>query len=104
MSSKKTSLRLFKYADNFNTYVAGAKVFGEGDPGNCMYVVKSGTVELRCMGQLLERLGPGDILGEMALVDAEPRSATASALTDCQLVPIDIEKFQYMVRETPYFA
>jgi CRP-like cAMP-binding protein len=44
------------------------------------------------------------MFGEMALIDREPRSATAVAETDCELVVIDKRRFWFLVQETPYFA
>ena len=44
------------------------------------------------------------MFGEMALIDREPRSATAIAETDCELVVIDKRRFWFLVQETPYFA
>lgn len=104
MSKKNTSLQLLKYADTYTTYHAGDIVFREGEAGSHMFVVKAGSVELRLHDKHVETLGAGDILGEMALVDSAARSATAIAVTDCQLVPIDKDRFEYMVRQTPYFA
>jgi CRP-like cAMP-binding protein len=40
----------------------------------------------------------------MALIDHSPRSASARAKTDCQLVPIDEARFKYMIQQTPFFA
>jgi len=104
MSKRHTSLEFLKYADKFATYHAGDVIFREGDAGKLMYVVKAGTVELRVGKKVIEKMEEGHIFGEMALVDNDPRSATAIAATDCQLVPLDMEKFQYMVRQSPYFA
>src|SRR6516225_9748170 len=44
------------------------------------------------------------IFGEMALIDDEPRSATAVAITDVELVPVSVKQFLFLVRHTPYFA
>ena len=100
----KTSLAFLKYADNFKSFRAGELIFREGEKGDFMYVVKAGTVELRVGNNPIETLDAGSILGEMALLDSESRSASAYAYTDCQIVPIDREKFQFLVKETPYFA
>ena len=52
-------------------------LFTEGDPPNSMYVVKSGTLRIRSGGVIYEDVGPGGIVGEMALVEHYPtRSAT----------------------------
>jgi CRP-like cAMP-binding protein len=104
MSKPRTSLKFLKYADTFNTYRTGDIIFREGDKGDLMYVVKAGNVDLQVLGRTVETLEPSDILGEMALLDNYPRSATAVAVTDCQLVPIDAEKFQFLISQTPYFA
>ena len=40
----------------------------------------------------------------MSLVDGSPRSATVLAKSDCKLVPIDMHRFQFLIRETPHFA
>ena len=85
-------------------YPAGRTVFVEGEPGETMYVVIEGEVELRVKGQTVERLGPGGMLGEMSLVDAAPRSATAVAGTEAKLVPVDRRRFASMICTRPNFA
>ena len=79
-------------------------IFAEGQPGDVMYVVKDGEVDVLIHNQVVETIGPGDVLGEMALIDQQPRSATAVARTDCQLVSINEARFKYLVQQTPYFA
>lgn len=49
-------------------------------------------------------LGEGEIFGEMALIDNEPRSATIVAETDCVLVPVSEAQFLFMTSEAPYFG
>jgi CRP/FNR family cyclic AMP-dependent transcriptional regulator len=85
-------------------YSSGATIFEEGDPGDCMYIVRSGTVALSCGGRALETVGEGGLFGEMALVDNGPRSACAVAASDCELTLIDARRFEFMVQQTPYFA
>jgi CRP/FNR family cyclic AMP-dependent transcriptional regulator len=84
--------------------VAGQIIFKEGDAGSLMYVVHDGEVELRVRDQLVDTLGRGGVLGEMALIEHAPRSATATAKTDCVLVPISEKRFTFMVQQTPHFA
>jgi CRP-like cAMP-binding protein len=79
-------------------------VFSAGDEGDCIYVVVSGSVALRQDDRLLESVGPSGIFGELALIDREPRSATAVSETDTELVSIDKRRFWFLVQETPYFA
>ena len=88
----------FKNAKDVKEYVAGTVIFREGDPGDFMYGVQDGEVELMAI------VGPGSIFGEMALIDNAPRTATAIAVTDCKLVPVDKHYFQFLVHETPTFA
>jgi CRP-like cAMP-binding protein len=60
---------------------AGRTVFSQGDPGDALYVIVSGAVEVRGerggQGERVAVLGPGDCVGEMALVTGDPRSAEA---------------------------
>ena len=84
-------------------------VFEEGSPGQEMYVIVSGAVKVATTKQgretLLARMGPGEFFGEMALVDAAPRSGTASADEDgTRLVELDLDKFLYLVQQQPAFA
>lgn len=85
-------------------YLSGTSVFNEGESGDKMYVVKEGEVELSVHGKLIVRVGKGGIFGEMALIDNKPRSATARAKADCELVPINEERFLEFVHQKPGFA
>ena len=95
---------LLQKAGEPGTFRAGDVVFADGDRGDCMYVVKSGSVSLRQAGEELEEVGPGGLFGEMALIDLGPRSASAVAVTDCELVSLEKRRFWFLVQETPYFA
>jgi CRP/FNR family cyclic AMP-dependent transcriptional regulator len=85
-------------------FAAGETVFAEGDPGDLMYVIQQGEVDLMVDQRLLETVTAEGFFGEMALIDGGPRSATAIARIDCALVPIDLRRFTFMVQETPFFA
>jgi CRP/FNR family cyclic AMP-dependent transcriptional regulator len=87
-----------------HTFKAGEIIFKEGDPGHEMYVIRSGRVEVRRGNRVLGTLGEKSIVGEMALIDDAPRSATAVAVTDVSLVPIGEKQFLFLVSETPFFA
>ena len=82
----------------------GAAVFRKGDRANGMYVVRAGKVELYDGAITYETVGPGHIFGEMALVDGCPRSASARAATDCQLIWVDNAAFMRLVDVSPLFA
>ncbi|OIR09148.1 cAMP receptor protein [mine drainage metagenome] len=89
----------------------GDEVFAEGDRGNWAYLVQAGQVAIvkrTPAGEevVLGVLGPGRLFGEMALIDDQPRMATARALTSCQLILIDrytfnskLQKSDPLVRE-----
>lgn len=95
---------LFKSADNLQSFAAGTTIFSEGDDGEIMYVVIDGEVEAWIGDELVEVMRPGDIVGEMALIDTKTRSATVVAISDCRLAPVDEKRFLFMVEQTPFFA
>lgn len=83
---------------------AGKELMREGDPGDVMYVLMSGEAEITAGGLSVEVAKAGDILGEVALIDDTPRSATVTARTDCKLAVIDHKRFHRLVEENPDFA
>jgi CRP-like cAMP-binding protein len=98
------TIDIFKDEENTEDFSAGQTIFKEGEPGELMYVIQEGEVDIVVGDQFIETVGPGGALGEMALLDASARSATAIAKTDCKLVPLDARRFQIHVHHTPYFA
>lgn len=91
------------------SFRAGETVFAEGSTGLFMYVVVAGLVEIRRKKDGAERkvaeLGPGEIFGELAVVDSELRMATAIAVEDdTRLVAIDQARFVYLTSQQPAFA
>jgi CRP/FNR family cyclic AMP-dependent transcriptional regulator len=90
--------------EHSHTYDAGATIFEAGDAAEGMYVVIYGAVEIRLHGKVLERVLPGGIIGEMALIEELPRSATAVALEETRLNVVNKERFLDLVRQNPYFA
>lgn len=91
----------FKEAKRFK---AGEVVLQRGQPGNVMYIVASGTVEIRIGETVMEAVGSGGVVGELSLLDGAPRSATVVARTNCDLVPIDERRFLFLVSQSPMFA
>ena len=85
-------------------YKAGEVIFRAGDPGEELFVIRDGTVGIEVKGVIVEHLGSSDIFGEMALVEAKPRSATVIAETDCVVVPISEKQFLTMVEYAPSFS
>jgi CRP-like cAMP-binding protein len=85
-------------------FAAGERIFSEHEMGFEMYVVITGEVELSINGEVIETLGEMEPFGEMALIDQAPRTATATAKTDCDILPIPEKRFLFMVQQTPYFS
>jgi CRP-like cAMP-binding protein len=86
------------------TYKQGEIIFREGDPATVLYVIKSGRVDITTGNRQLATLDVNGIFGEMALIDKSPRSATVTAVTDVELVPVDERQFLFLVGQTPFFA
>lgn len=83
---------------------AGQALFREGDEGNQMYVLETGTAEVIVQNRVVETLAHGSIVGEMGLVSPGPHSASVIAKTDCEFVAVDEKRFQFLVQQTPFFA
>lgn len=86
------------------SFKAGDVIFREGDEANELFVIKSGQVRIQIDNRTMTELAADSIFGEMALIDSEPRSATAVAVTDVELVPVSEKQFLFLVSQTPYFA
>lgn len=80
---------------------AGTDLFREGDPGDGLYLVISGEINVtkRAPGgeHLLARLGPGGVLGEMSLVTADARSATGRSLVDTRVLHMPATRFRALL-------
>ena len=85
-------------------FKAGSVIFREGDEAHELFVIKSGQVRIQIGNRTINELPADSIFGEMALIDGEPRSATAIAMTDVELVPVSEKQFLFLVSQTPYFA
>jgi CRP-like cAMP-binding protein len=72
---------------------AGRALTREGDIGHEFFVIIDGRVRVDRAGRTMATLGPGDFLGEIALVDLGPRTATATCETDCRLLVLDRREF-----------
>lgn len=70
---------------------AGQAVFKKGDLGDCMYIIADGRVRIHDGDRTLNDLCAGEVFGEMAVLDAEPRSASATAAVDSLLLRLDQE-------------
>ena len=97
-------LHYFRLAKNVVELAPGERLFSQGDIGDFMYGVLEGQLSLHIGDREVDRVGPGGLIGEMALVDASPRSTTVVALTPSRLAQVDQRQFLYMVHESPNFA
>jgi len=86
------------------TVPGGEAVIREGETGDAMFILLEGELVVTVKGKRIDYLMPGAVLGEMALVDARQRSATAIAVGDAQLVRLDRERFLDAIRAKPDFA
>jgi CRP-like cAMP-binding protein len=82
----------------------GAVLFSEGEPGNEMFVLLEGSIEICVAGNVVETAIPGALLGEMALIDNSPRTATAVATAPSRLAKVDLRRFHFLVQQNPFFA
>ena len=83
-----------------------AIVFEEGSSGDYMYLIREGQVKVTKMSEdgrekILEMLGAGDFVGEMALLDREPRSASVKTTLPCVLLALSRQDFLALLRENP---
>ena len=87
-------------------YPAGATIFRDGESSGAMYVIRTGEVELWLFDEdknrvVLATFGDGEFFGELALLDEEPRSATATTLTETDVLVIDREDLRILFSKKP---
>ncbi len=85
-------------------YAAGAAIFAYGDPGHALYIIRAGEVEIFVRNDqgekiVLETSKPGDIFGEVSLLDNGPRTAWVTAISDVEVLRLDREHFEDYVRQ-----
>jgi CRP/FNR family cyclic AMP-dependent transcriptional regulator len=100
--------QLCRYA-KLTTLKRGATICSKGDPGNSMIAVITGTVKISVSSAegrsaILNLIGPGEIFGEMSVLDGQARSADATANSSCELFVIDRREFLPFLRGQPALA
>jgi CRP/FNR family cyclic AMP-dependent transcriptional regulator len=85
-------------------YAAGETIFNYGDPGHALYIIRSGEVEIYVKNDqgekiVLETSQPGDVFGEISLLDDGPRTAWVTAISDAEVLRLDREHFEEYVRQ-----
>jgi len=85
-------------------YEQGIEIFKEGETGDCMYIIQQGNIKIHKGNTTLAILKEKEVFGELSLLDADTRSASATADTDCILYKIDQEPFYELMDERPEVA
>jgi len=99
-----TTFSLFNHEPDIRAVPAGQTIFAEGQPGDQMYAVIEGEVEITRQGRHLAIIPAGGVFGEMALIDHLPRSASAAAKTDCRIAAVPERRLMLLVSQNPQFA
>lgn len=85
-------------------YEKNTLLFEEGEIGDCMFIIHSGEVKIHKGQSTLATLREKEVFGELSLLDAETRSASATCKTDCVLFRIDQEPFYELIDSRPEVA
>jgi len=95
---------MFRDWKDVQEFRAKTVIFSEGDAADVMYVVLSGEVELTLHDEPLGMEGEGGIIGEMAMINGAPRSATATTLTKVKLARVGRDQFREFVSSNADFS
>ena len=79
----------------------GTTLIKEGDPSNSIFMLRSGKLKVSRKGEDIGSIKVGELVGEMAFMNAAPRSATVTALTPCELTKISRETFEKALQGLP---
>jgi CRP-like cAMP-binding protein len=97
-------LEMFRNWEDVVEYRAKTVIFSERDAADVMYVILAGEIELTLHGEPLGAESEGGIIGEMAMINTAPRSATATALSKVKLARVTREQFRKFVSENTEFS
>ena len=101
--SKKELEKIAKAGDEINM-AAGTVIVDQGQTGREAFVVLEGSVSIKRNNRKVATLGPGDIVGELSLLDHGPRTATAICETECELLVLDQRHFRGVLEQVPTLA
>ena len=106
---KPEELQTLRLITQQRQFAAGAEIFREGSPGDGVYFVKTGRVEISGLvssnvRRVFSQLGAGEFFGEMAVIEHRPRSATATALQDTVVYFIPREEMLALIERSPALA
>lgn len=95
---------LFSHDTDTTNLAVGETLFTEGEAGDCMYVLLEGSVNVLVAGKVVETSERGAILGELALIDQSPRTATVVANEPAKLAKVDERRFNFLISQNAFFA
>lgn len=98
--SKKELDKIARAADEI-VMTAGTIIVDQGQTGREAFIVLNGNVTVKRNNRKIATLGPGAVVGELALLDHGPRTATAVCDTDCELLVIDQRHFRGVLEQIP---
>ncbi|MEH1910073.1 MAG: cyclic nucleotide-binding domain-containing protein [Nostoc sp.] len=104
MLSPVLTVSIFQKKSDPKVFSAGQVIFEEGQPGDNMYGILEGEVDILVNGKIIETIETGEVFGIGVLVGVQNRTYTAIAKVDSKLGFLDEEGFLFAVQETPMFA
>lgn len=97
-------INLFRETANHRQVSEGDVLFEPGDPAEEMYAVISGNIEIIRDGEVFENVGPGGIIGEVALLSNHLRAVTGRATEPSEIAIVTEDEFIRLVKMNPFFA
>lgn len=97
-------IHLFDNAEEAIAIEAGTAIFEEDSFADLLYVLIEGEVTIIRENRELATVGAGSLIGEMAIIENRPHYASATAKTNCKIVPVDRHRFRFLIEQTPNFA
>ena len=104
MLSPVVTLSIFQKQPDPKVFSAGQVIFEEGQPGDEIYGILEGEVDILVNGKIVETIETSEVFGVGVLVGVKNRTYTAIAKVDTKLVFLNEERFLFAVQETPMFA
>ncbi len=104
MLSPIVTVSIFQKQPDPKVFSAGQVIFEEGQPGDEIYGILEGQVDILVNGKIVETIETGEVFGVGVLVGVKNRTYTAIAKVDTKLVFLNEQRFLFAVQETPMFA
>ena len=95
---------LFPRNDSLVSFKPGQTIFKEGEPGDVMFILVEGVVDVVVGEKVVGTFEPIEIFGEMSVIEPGPRSATVVAKTHCRLGAVNEKRFKFLAQHKPDFA